>query len=194
MTRAISAAAFLLLGACTAQGDEAQASNAQSSSAQPGQFAGAGPVYLYFVVDPDIVGVVIESPMANYGVSSDLVIPPQNQGVPEFQDYNDLRDELSRAIASDIDGIEASVGSKFAFTDGAGCTYYEGSESIYKKDGQWMVTFDIEFACRDMASLKDVSINLFDGGGFSKGFATVINGDLEASKEVDGINRKIELY
>ncbi len=176
------------IAACGFVGSAAQAQNGQADP-----FEGSGPVYLYFVVDPDFVGVVIESPMANYGVQSDLVIPPQNHGVPEWQDYNDLRDELSRAIAPDIDGIEASVGSKFAFTNSAGCTYDEGSESIVKKDGKWTVIFDIEFTCRQMSNLRDVSINLFDTAGFSSGFATVINGDIEASREVDGVDRRVDL-
>ncbi|WP_432201505.1 hypothetical protein ACRAQ7_04835 [Erythrobacter sp. W53] len=187
------AAAAALLAGCSAQAEPTPSEQASSEGAQPTQFEGAGPVTLVFVVDPDFVGVVIESPMANYGVASNLAIPPENHGVPEFDDYNDLRDELSRAIADEIDDIEPSIGSKFAFNQTAGCSYDEGSESIVKRDGQWMVTFDIEFACRQPANLQDVSINLFDMGGFSSGTAKVVNGDIEASFEIDGINRKVDL-
>ncbi len=169
----------------------AMAGPAQSQSSP---VEGAGPAEFYFGVDTEIVGVVIESPMANYGVTTDLVPPPENHGVPEWDDYNALRAELSRAIAADIYGIEASVGSKFAFTNGAGCAYDEGSESIFRKDGKWIVTFDIEFACSNPSALKDVSINLFDMAGFSSGTVTVTNGDAEGTVEVDGANRKVDLH
>lgn len=164
---------------------------AQSST---GPTEGTGPVSIFIVVDPDFVGLAIESPMINYGVTSDLVIPAENYGVPGFDDYNDLRDEISDAIDKDIDGIKASVGSLFAFANEAGCRYDEGSESIFKRDGEWIVTFDIEFACRQKVNLKSVSINLFDLAGFSDRLATVINGYLEATVEIDGINRSVDLW
>jgi len=165
---------------------------AQQSTDDPTE--GSGPAYFLFDVNTDSVGLVIESPMANYGVTSDLEIPPENHGVPTFQDYNDLRDELSRSIAPNIEGIEASVASKFFFNENARCKYDEGSESIYRKDGEWIVEFDIDFACRQGDKLKDVSINLFDFPGFTTGAVTILNGELETSKEVDGINHKIDLW
>ncbi|WP_298470901.1 hypothetical protein [uncultured Erythrobacter sp.] len=192
MIRATSViAALLLASAC----GEAEAEDEQpSDQGAPDNFAGAGPVELLFVLnDNEYVGLVIESPMANYGVSSDLELPPEQHGVPEWDDYNALRDELSRAIAPDIEGIEASVGSKFAFTSSAGCRYDEGSESIAKRDGQWMVTFDMEFICTNPATISDVSVNLFDMRGFTKGTAKIIDGDEERSVDVDGINRIVEL-
>jgi hypothetical protein len=154
----------------------------------------AGPANFLIIVGDDIVTVVIESPMANYGVDSDLEIPPENHGVPKFQDYNDLRAELSRAINPEIEIIEGSVGSKFAFDQTAACKYDEGSESIFKENGEWVLTFSIDFLCLQSANLKSVSINLFDFPGFTTGTATVENGDLVVSYELDGSRRKVDLW
>lgn len=192
MFRAISAITVCLALNSCGQAD-AQGEKVADASASE-LFKGAGPVELFFLLsDGQYVSLAIESPMANYGVSSDLELPPENNGVPDWDDYNALRAELSRAIAPDIEEIEPSVGSKFAFTSNAGCRYDEGSESIFKRDGEWVVTFDIDFVCLNPANIRDVSVNLFDFGGFLKGRAKIVDGDREVAVDIDAINRKVEL-
>lgn len=152
-----------------------------------------GPAEIVVVVDTDYISMVIEAPLANYGVRPAGPVPAHRHGVPENDDYERVRDAVSNELNADIDDIEPSAGSRIAFNSEAGCRYDEGSESIYVENGQWIVELSLDFDCRQPQNVASVSFNLFDLPGFTEASALVISGDLEAPFDLNATNRRFPL-
>ena len=66
------------------------AAQSSGTATQPSQPEGAGPSLFIIVVDPGIVTIGIEAPLANYGVAPN-------------SDYDTMRDAVAAAINSDIE-------------------------------------------------------------------------------------------
>jgi hypothetical protein len=141
---------------------------------------GAGPALFIIVIDPGIVTIGIEAPLANYGIAPN-------------SDYDTMRDAVSAAINSDIEKLEPSAGSRLVPNEEAGCRYEEGNESIFERDGKWVVELDAEFECEQSPKLTHIHFNIFDLPGFTTATARIIDGDREVEVPLDSANRKLEV-
>jgi hypothetical protein len=153
---------------------------AQSSGTAPAPAEGPGPALFIIVVDPGVVTIGIEALLANYGVAPN-------------SDYDTMRDAVSAAINSDIEKLEPSAGSKLVPNEEAGCRYEEGNESIFERDGKWVVVLDAEFECEQSPKLTHIHFNIFDLPGFTTATARIIDGDREVEVPLDGANRKLQV-
>jgi len=141
---------------------------------------GSGPALFIIVIDPELLTVGIEAPLANYGVAPN-------------SDYDSMRDAVSAAINSNIEKLEPSAGSKITPNEEAGCRYDDGNESIFERDGKWVVELDAQFECDQAANLTHIHFNIFDLPGFTKATARILDGDREVEVPLDGANRKLDL-
>lgn len=141
---------------------------------------GAGPALFIIVIDPELLTVGIEAPLANYGVAPN-------------SDYDIMRDAVSAAINSNIEKLEPSAGSKITPNEEAGCRYDDGNESIFERDGKWVVELDAQFECDQASNLTHIHFNILDLPGFTKATARIIDGDREVEVPLDGANRKLDL-
>lgn len=141
---------------------------------------GAGPALFIIVMDPELLTVGIETPLANYGVAPN-------------SDYDTMRDAVSAAINNEIEKLEPSAGSKIVPNEEAGCRYDDGNESIFERDGKWVVELDAQFECEQASSLTHIDFNIFDLPGFTTATARIIDGDREVEVPLDGANRKLDL-
>lgn len=141
---------------------------------------GTGPGLFIVVVDPGIVTIAIEAPLANYGVAPN-------------SDYDTMRNAVSAVINSDIEDIELSTASKIVPNEEAVCRHEVGNERINEQNGQWVVVLEVDFACEQASKLTHLHFNIFDVPGFTAATARIIDGDREVEVPLDGANRKLDL-
>ena len=181
MTRQISFISKILL--CLAGSvlfSACAAAQSSGTATPPAPAEGAGSALFIIVIDPGILTIGFEAPLANYGVAPN-------------SDYDTMRDAVSAAINSDIEKLEPSAGSKITPNEEAGCRYDDGNESIFERDGKWVVELDAQFECDQASNLTHIHFNIFDLPGFTSATARIIDGDREVEVPLDDVDRKLDL-